>query len=65
MARKILKNKGSIIYRTSVRSQTPDKIKSSTEKKEREEFDIAIEKKFWSINGQELFSRMTLITHTL
>jgi hypothetical protein len=46
MARKILKNNVSMIYRTSVRSLTPDEIQSPTEKKEHEEFDIAIEKKF-------------------
>jgi hypothetical protein len=48
MARKILKNNGSMMYRTSVRPLTPDKIQSPTEKKEREEFGIAIEKKFGS-----------------
>jgi hypothetical protein len=42
MARKILKNNGSVMYRTSVRSLTPDEIQSPTEQKEREEFDIAI-----------------------
>jgi hypothetical protein len=46
MARKILKKIGSVIYRTPVRSLTQDEIQSPTEKKEREEFDIAIEKKF-------------------
>jgi hypothetical protein len=46
MARKILKKKGSVMYRTSVRPLTPDEIQSPTEKKEREEFDIAIDKKF-------------------
>jgi hypothetical protein len=46
MARKILKKNGSVMYRISVRSLTPDKIQSPTEKKECEEFDIAIEKKF-------------------
>jgi hypothetical protein len=45
MARKILKKNGSIMYRTSVRSLTPDEIQYPTENKEREEFDIAIEKK--------------------
>jgi hypothetical protein len=45
MARKILKNNGSVMYRTSVRPLTPDEIKSPTENKEREESDIAIEKK--------------------
>jgi hypothetical protein len=46
MARKILKKNGSVMYRTSVRPLTPDEIQSPTEKKEREEFDIAIENKF-------------------
>jgi hypothetical protein len=46
MARKIMKRNGSVMYRTSVRSLTPDEIWSPTEQKEREEFDIAIEKKF-------------------
>jgi hypothetical protein len=46
MARKILKNNRSVMYRTSVRPLFPDEIQSPTEKKEREEFDIAIEKKF-------------------
>jgi hypothetical protein len=45
MARKILKKNGSLMYRTSLRSLTPDEIQSPTEKKEREEFYIAIEKK--------------------
>jgi hypothetical protein len=45
MAHKILKKNGSMMYRTSVRTLTPDEIQSPTEKKEREEFDIAIEKK--------------------
>jgi hypothetical protein len=45
MARKILKKNGSVMYRTSVRPLTPDEIQSRTEKKDREEFDIAIEKK--------------------
>jgi hypothetical protein len=46
MAHKILNNNGSVMYRKSVRPLTPDEIQSPTEKKEREEFDIAIEKKF-------------------
>jgi hypothetical protein len=46
MARKILKKNGSIMYRTSVRSLTPDEIQSPTEQKDREDFDIAIEKKY-------------------
>jgi hypothetical protein len=46
MARKILKKNRSVVYRTAVRTFTPDEIQSPTEKKERQEFDIAIEKKF-------------------
>jgi hypothetical protein len=46
MARKIMKKNGSVMYRTSVRYLTSDEIQSPTEQKEREEFDIAIEKKF-------------------
>jgi hypothetical protein len=46
MSRKILKKNGSVMYRTPVRSLTPYEIQSPTEKKEREEFYIAIEKKF-------------------
>jgi hypothetical protein len=45
MERKILKKNGSVMYRTSVRLITPYDIQSPTEKKECEEFDIAIEKK--------------------
>jgi hypothetical protein len=46
MARKILKKNGSIMYRSSVRPLTIYEIQSPTEKKEREEFDIVIKKKF-------------------
>jgi hypothetical protein len=46
ITRKILKNNGSVIYRSLVRPLTQDEIQSPTEKKEREEFDIAVEKKF-------------------
>jgi hypothetical protein len=46
MARKILKKNGSVMYRTSVRSLTPDEIQSPTEQKECEEFDIVIENKY-------------------
>jgi hypothetical protein len=46
MARKIMRKSGSVMYRTSVSPLTPDEIQSPTEKKEIEEFDIAIEKKF-------------------
>jgi hypothetical protein len=46
MTRKILKQNGSVMYISSARPPTQDEIQSPTEKKEREEFDIAVEKKF-------------------
>jgi hypothetical protein len=46
MAHQILKKNGSVMYRSSVRPLTPDEIQYPTEKKDCEEFDIAIEKKF-------------------
>jgi hypothetical protein len=46
MTRKILKQNGTVMYRSSVRSLTQDEIQSPTEQKERQEFDIAIEEKF-------------------
>jgi hypothetical protein len=50
IARKTLNNNGrvtlTVMYITSVRPLTPDKIQSPTEKKERGVFDIAIEKQF-------------------
>jgi hypothetical protein len=46
MTRKIMKQNGSVMYRSSVRPLTQDEIQFSTEQKEREEFDIAIEEKF-------------------
>jgi hypothetical protein len=46
MVRNILKKNGSVMYRTSVGSLTLDEIQSPTGKKVREEFDMAIEKKF-------------------
>jgi hypothetical protein len=46
MTRKILKQNGSVMYRSSVRPLTQDEIQSPTEQNEREEFDIAIEEKF-------------------
>jgi hypothetical protein len=45
MTRKVLKQNGSVMYRSSARSLTQDEIQSSTEQKERQEFDIAIEDK--------------------
>jgi hypothetical protein len=46
MARKLLKKNGSVMYRTSFRSLSPDEIQSPTEQKEREEFDAVVEKKY-------------------
>jgi hypothetical protein len=46
MTSKILKQNGSVMYRSSVRPLTQDEIQSPTERKERQEFDIAVEKKF-------------------
>jgi hypothetical protein len=45
ITRKILKKNGSVIYRSSVRPLTQDEIQFPTEKKEREEFGIAVEQK--------------------
>jgi hypothetical protein len=47
VARKILNQNGSVIYRSSVRPLAQDEIQSRTEKKERDEFDIAVEKKMF------------------
>jgi hypothetical protein len=46
MTCKILKQNGSIMYRSSVRPLTQDEIQSPAEQKERQEFDIIIEEKF-------------------
>jgi hypothetical protein len=43
MTRNILKQNGSVMYRSSVRPLTQDEIQSPTEIKESEKFDIAIE----------------------
>jgi hypothetical protein len=55
MARKILKKNGRVMYRKSVRPLTPDEIQSPTENKEREEFDIAIGKKFCASMDKKYF----------
>jgi hypothetical protein len=55
MARNFLKKNGSVMYRTSVRHLTPDELEYPTEKKEREEFDIAIEKKFGTSMDKNYF----------
>jgi hypothetical protein len=54
MARNILKKNGCVMYRTYVRPLTPDKIQSPNEQKEREESNIAIEKKY----GASINTRM-------
>jgi hypothetical protein len=46
MTRKVLKQNGSVIYRSPVRPLTQDEIQSPTEQKERQEFDMSIEDKF-------------------
>jgi hypothetical protein len=46
MTHKILNQNGSIMYRSSVRPLTQYEIQSPTERKEREDFDIAVENKF-------------------
>jgi hypothetical protein len=46
MMRKILKQNGSVMYRSSVRPLTQDEIQSPTERQEREKFCIAIKEKF-------------------
>jgi hypothetical protein len=46
MTRKILKQNGSVMYRSSARYLAQDEIQSPTEQKERQDFDIAIEEKF-------------------
>jgi hypothetical protein len=64
MAHKILKKNGSVMYRICVRPLTPDEIQYTTEQKEREEFDIAIEKKYGASMNKSDF-KMILITQTL
>jgi hypothetical protein len=46
MTRKILKQNGSVMYRSSVRPLTQDETQSPTERQEHEKFDMAIEEKF-------------------
>jgi hypothetical protein len=46
MTSNILKQNGNVMYISSVRPLTQEKKQSPTENKEREEFDIAVEKKF-------------------
>jgi hypothetical protein len=61
--RKILEKNGSVMYRSSVRPLTRDEIQSPTKKKEREEFDIAVKKKFGPSMDIDI-SNMILITQT-
>jgi hypothetical protein len=53
MTRKILNQNGIVMYRSSVRPLTQDEIQSSTEMKEREEFDIAVEKNGPAMNKDD------------
>jgi hypothetical protein len=46
MTRNILKKNGKVMYRSSIRSLTLDELQSTTELKERQEFDDSIEEKF-------------------
>jgi hypothetical protein len=46
MASNILKKNGQVMYRTSVRSLTPDEIQCLSEGKDREAFDATIEEKY-------------------
>jgi hypothetical protein len=55
MMRKILKQNGSVLYRSSLRPLTQDEIQYPTEKEEREEFDIAVEKKFGAAMSKDDF----------
>jgi hypothetical protein len=55
MAHEILKKNGSVVYRKSFRSLTADEIRSPTEHKEREYFDVAIEKKYGVSMNEEDF----------
>jgi hypothetical protein len=55
MVRNILNKNGRVLQITYVIPLTPDEIKSPTEQKEREEFDIAIEKNYGaSMNKSDL-----------
>jgi hypothetical protein len=55
MTCKILKQNGSVMYRSSLRHLTQDEIQSPTEQKERAEFDIAIEEKFGPVMNKDDF----------
>jgi hypothetical protein len=55
MTLKILKKNGRVMYRSSVRPLTQDEIQSPTENKEREEFEIAFEKKFGPATSKDDF----------
>jgi hypothetical protein len=55
MTCKILKKNRSVMYRSSVRPLNQDEIQSPTEKKEHEEFNIAVEKKFGPLMDMDDF----------
>jgi hypothetical protein len=55
MMRKILKQNGSVMCRSSVRPLTQDEIQSPTERQEREQFDIIIEDKFGTAMNKDDF----------
>jgi hypothetical protein len=55
MTRKIRKQNGSVMYRSSVRPLTQDEIQSPTERQEPEKFDIAIEEKFGPTTNKDDF----------
>jgi hypothetical protein len=55
MTCKILKKNWSVMYISSVRPLTQDEIQSPTERKEREELDIAVEKKFGPATNKDDF----------
>jgi hypothetical protein len=55
MTRKILKQNGSGMHRSSVRTLTQDEIQSPTEIQEREKFDIAIGEKFGPAMNKDVF----------
>jgi hypothetical protein len=64
MTHTILKKNVSVMYRSSSRPLTQDEIQSPTETKERDEFDITIEKKFVPSMNKSDF-KVILITQTI
>jgi hypothetical protein len=55
MTRKILKQNGSVMYRSSVIPLTQDEIQSPAEQKERQDFDISIAEKFVPATNKDDF----------